>query len=213
MFEMFAGAFGIGIAMSVPVGAFVIAASKRAITAGFRPAIVFTFGSLLGDAVYALLAYLGLAALLAANDGLRLALWLLGGAWLCWLGRDALRTRIDLNQLQNPPSTESTRQGFVSGFGLTMLNPLAIGGWMALAGSFFAGWRADWLPLYPFGLLAITTMLFGSLVYFVIFLGLLSWTRRFIRPRLLTAASILAGLTLIAFGLSAWWSAIQMIAT
>jgi len=209
--SMLLSAFGIGIAVSIPVGAYAIAAGKRAITNGFYPALIFTIGSLVGDAFYALLAYLGLAPILNSSILLRLVLWGIGGAWLCWLGWDALLTRVDEQMLSGQAEQESRWQGFVSGFGLTIFNPLAIAGWIALAGSFFAGWDSDTLPLFPFGLLAILSMMTGATIYATVYVGLLSRIRRFVNPRILTGATISAGVFLIFFGLSAWWSAGQIV--
>jgi threonine/homoserine/homoserine lactone efflux protein len=211
MLEILLSAFGLGVAVSIPVGSFTIAASRRAVTHGFGAAFIFTLGSLLADAFYVLLAYLGLAPLLAASEIVRLLLWTFGGAWLCWLGWDALRTRIDAAMLQGDVQPDRALTGFMAGLGVTLLNPVTIVGWIAVAGSFFAGWSDNWLPLYPYGLLAITGMLLGTLIYSLAVLGFLSWIRRFINPRILTGASMLAGIALILFGLGAWWSALRLI--
>lgn len=211
MFGILLTAFGIGIVVSIPVGAYTIAAGKRAITHGFYPAMIFTLGSLVGDTFYALLAYLGLAPVLNSSLLVRLILWGIGGAWLCWLGWDAIKTRVDEEMLDGTARPETNVQAFIAGFGLTIFNPLAIAGWIALAGSFFAGWDADLLPLFPFGLLAILSMIAGATVYATVYVGVLSRVRHWVNPRILTAATVSAGAFLLFFGLSAWWSAGQIV--
>src|SRR5215207_8666782 len=86
MLELILKAFILGVVVAIPVGPVSIAAARRAITYGFSPAFFFNLGSLASDGFYILLVYVGLAPLLSESETLRLILWIVGGAWLCWLG-------------------------------------------------------------------------------------------------------------------------------
>ena len=57
-----------------------------ALTAGWRDVGVALAGNLLAIAFYALATLLGLALLLAAAPSVRLAIYVLGGAYLAWVG-------------------------------------------------------------------------------------------------------------------------------
>src|SRR5262245_24429977 len=99
MLEMMIKAFVLGVVVAIPVGPVSIAAARRAITFGFLPAFLFNLGSLTSDGLYILLIYIGLAPLLSESELLRLILWIVGGAWLCWLGWEAISTRIVASEL------------------------------------------------------------------------------------------------------------------
>ncbi|NJL94156.1 MAG: LysE family transporter [Anaerolineae bacterium] len=161
MLEMLVSAFVLGVAVAIPVGPVSIAAGRRAITLGFRPALLFNLGSLTSDGLYVLLVYVGLAPLLAESAALRLVLWGVGGAWLCWLGLEAIRTRLDADVLDGAVAGEAPWRSYTAGVGITLFNPLTIAGWVALAGSFFAGWDSAWGSRVAWGWLAMVSMLVG----------------------------------------------------
>lgn len=211
MFGMLAAAFFVGLIVALPPGPVVISTGQRAIAGGFWHAFSFNLGTILADTFYALLVYFGLAALLAESDLFRLGLWLLGGAWLCKMGLDALRTRLDAAALAGAPQPSAGWRSFRAGVLITLLNPLTIVGWIALAGNFFTRWQANWPPLAAAGWLAIAAMLAGALSWVVLVGLVFSRARQVISPRLLAGLSIGSGLFLIVYGLSAWWSALDLL--
>jgi len=215
MFAMIVAAFIIGIAVAVPPGPVTISGSQRAITTGFWSAFNFYVGSIVADTLYAVLAYLiaygGLSTLDTENNTFRLALWILGGAWLIYMGIDAIRTRIDMETMRDEAGRSSRWRVFRSGLLVTLFNPLTIISWMALAGSFFASWNGDWPPVGTVGLIAVFAMLGGAMAWVLSLALLLSAVRRMISPRILKWVSVASGLFLIVYGLSAWWSALDML--
>lgn len=214
MAAMLLAAFVIGVVVAVPPGPVTIATGQRAVTGGFWPAFVFNLGSITSDALYAFAVYGGLAALLAQSALLRLALWTLGGAWLCWLGLEAIRARANLtggagSTALSAPGWRNYRDGLL----ITLFNPLTIVGWIALAGSFFARWETAWPPLETAGALAVMAMLAGSLAWVVVLALALSAARRWVSPRAVRIVSAASGAALIGYGLSAWWTALQALLT
>src|SRR5512145_1468214 len=95
MLGMIVAAFVVGLVIAMPPGPVVITTGQKAIVRGFWHAVTFNVGSVIADAFYALLVYLGLASLLADNPIFRLGLWLIGGGWLMYLGVEAMRNRIN----------------------------------------------------------------------------------------------------------------------
>lgn len=210
MFEMLITAFFIGILLGIPPGPVLVAAGRRAITFGFRPAFAFNLGAMVGNMVYALAVYFGLAPLIAENDHLRLILWTIGGAWLCWLGWESMRSRLDIEAMQAGLLRESTWRGIAGGAALMLFNPVAVIAWIAIAGNFFANWNPNWPAQDVVGLFAIGAMLGGIMVWMSGILFALAWVRRFVSPRVVGILSTGAGLFLIGMGLNGWWSALKM---
>jgi threonine/homoserine/homoserine lactone efflux protein len=171
---------------------------------------VFNLGSVTSDAIYAFGVYFGLATLLTQSVPLRLALWLLGGAWLCWLGVDALRARIDLS-VDSAALPATSWHEYRAGLLITLFNPLTIIGWIALAGSFFTRWDSAWPSLETVGALAVAAMLVGAMAWFVLLSLAFSAARRWVSPRAIRIVSVVSGLALIAYGLSAWWAALEVL--
>lgn len=212
MIAMLLAAFVIGVVVAIPPGPVTIATGQRAIVSGFWPAFVFNLGSVTSDALYAFAVYFGLAALLTQSAPLRLALWVLGGAWLCWLGLSAIRTRIDLMAEGAAPFATGWND-YRAGLLITLFNPLTIVGWIALAGNFFTRWDNTWPPLETVGALAVAAMLVGAMAWVVVLALALSAARRWVSPRAVRIVSTASGVALIGYGLSAWWAAAELLLT
>ncbi|MBI1278930.1 MAG: hypothetical protein GC179_12450 [Anaerolineaceae bacterium] len=212
MFGMLAAAFIIGIAVAIPPGAVMITGSQRAITRGFWSAFDFYLGVVTADAFYALLVYFGLSTLFKDSVAFKLILWILGGAWLCWLGIGAIRTRIEFNTADDSTIGHARWRVMRDGLLITLFNPLTIVSWIALAGNFFETlWRPEWPVRESVGLLAIIAMLVGTQTWALGIAGILSAVRKMISPHILHIVSIISGIFLIIYGLSGWWSALNLL--
>lgn len=211
MLGMIFAAFLVGLVVSMPPGPVVISTGQKAIAGGFWHAFTFNVGSLLADSVYALLVYFGLAAALAENPVFRLGLWVIGGGWLIYLGLDAMRQRVAVAATGGSAALETGWPNFRSGLLLTLFNPLVVVGWMAIAGNFFSTWNDHWPPLETVGLLALVVMLAGAMAWVLLVALVFSRVRRRISPRLLRLISVGSGLFLVIYGLSAWWSALDLL--
>ncbi len=211
MFGMLAAAFIIGIAVAIPPGAVMITGSQRAITRGFWSAFDFYLGVVAADAFYALLVYFGLSTLFKDSVAFKLILWILGGAWLCWLGIGAIRTRVEFSTTVDNTIGRARWRVMRDGFLITLFNPLTIVSWIALAGNFFQTlWRPEWPAQASVGLLAIIAMLVGTQTWALGIAGILSSIRKMISPRVLHWVSVVSGVFLIVYGLSGWWSAVNL---
>ena len=211
MIGMILAAFMIGVVVAISPGPVTMVTGQRAIAHGFWNAIIFNLGSIISDAFYALASFTVLSTLMSTSVVAQLVLWILGGAWLGYMGIDTIRTRVDLNQLDEQVARQTSWSNFRAGFLMTLFNPLTIAGWLALAGSFFAQWRAEWPPKDTFGLLAVLVMLVGAMTWVVVMVGVLSSVRRFVSPRLVRWISVGCGVFLIAYGISAWGAAAALI--
>lgn len=157
MTTLFVSAFLLGLIFNATPGAVFAETVKQGVHGGFRPALAVQIGSLVGDALWAVLGLVGIGLLLQL-DALRLPIGIAGVAYLLWLARDAWRAAgrefsLDLGG-------EAQRQrALKSGVMLSVTNPQNVAYWAALGsamgavgvaaptsadyGVFFAGFMAS----------------------------------------------------------------------
>jgi len=121
MLTLFTSSLLLGIVFCAPPGAIAAEAIRRGFAKGFRPALFVEFGSLVGDATWALVALVGLA-VLVQNPIVRLPLALLGAAMLIYLARGAL---LDAYQA----TLDRTRRAFIADL---LWGGVAVGGMLLL---------------------------------------------------------------------------------
>jgi threonine/homoserine/homoserine lactone efflux protein len=102
---------------------------RRGLTGGFRPALLVQLGSLIGDAVWALIGLTGLV-LLLAQDSVRVPLTIACAAYLVWLGVKLFRNclgeaSVGVNDILDQNGTTFRRT--VSGTTLRNVTNLAVG--------------------------------------------------------------------------------------
>lgn len=129
MLAIFLAALLFGFAFNVSPGAVFSETLRRGLTGGFRPALLVQLGSLIGDAVWALLGLTGLA-LLLGYEQVRIPLTLACAAYLAWLGVQGLR------DAWSPPlaaedAGEQGRNAFGAGAAISLSNPKNVVYWGA----------------------------------------------------------------------------------
>lgn len=171
---------------------------------GRRSGIVFGLGCALGCLSHTLLAVIGVGAILAASPMAFTALKWAGGAYLIWLGTQALRhagaVRIegsDSNQSQ--PAAESLGRTFSKGLVANAINPKVVLFFLSFLPQFVDTSRGSMeLQLGLLGLLftAQAAVLFGLLGYFSGSVG--GWINR--KPQVGVWLDRLAGTVFVALG-------------
>ncbi len=127
----------VGFVVSVPLGPVAAVTIRMALRRDRRTALALAVGSGAVDSVYAVLAYLGVAQILAREPRAMTAMYAIGAVVLAVLGVQSLRER--------PPPADShadpagLARGLATGALLTATNPAAILLWIGLAGTAFAG--------------------------------------------------------------------------
>ena len=92
---------------------------------GIRAGLGAVLGTLLGDFTFMVAAVAGLAAVMNANPVLFQALQWFGAAYLCWMGIQLLRAKVD----GGPAAQEERKSGWVyfrQGFAVSLTNPKVI---------------------------------------------------------------------------------------
>ena len=169
---------------------------------GRRAGIVFGLGCALGCLSHTALAVIGVGAILAASPMAFTALKWAGGAYLIWLGFQALRhagaVRVDgSNSIQAP--AESLRRTFSKGLVANAINPKVVLFFLSFLPQFVDVSRGSMeLQLGLLGLLftAQAAVLFGLLGYFSGSVG--GWINR--KPQVGKWLDRLAGTVFIALG-------------
>ena len=136
MLTIFFYALVFGFVFCLSPGAVLAETLRRGLLHGFTPALLVQFGSLVGDAVWAVIGLTGIA-LLIQHDAVRVPLTVVCALYLAWLG---IRSLIDARKLpESDAAPASTRQNALAvGAAISLANPKNIVYWGAL-GSALSG--------------------------------------------------------------------------
>lgn len=136
MLTIFFYALVFGFVFCLSPGAVLAETLRRGLLHGFIPALLVQIGSLVGDAVWAVIGLTGIA-LLIQHDAVRVPLTIVCALYLAWLG---VRSLIDAWHLPAPSHApaSSGRNALAVGAAISLANPKNIIYWGAL-GSALSG--------------------------------------------------------------------------
>jgi threonine/homoserine/homoserine lactone efflux protein len=196
----------IGLSVAAPLGPIGILCINRSLIEGPRMGFICGLGAAAADALYALAGTVALSAIAQWVVDDRVALRIMGGIFLVYLGaRTFMRPTILL-----PPPGKATsllppgaHSAFMSTFLLTLANPMTMLGFAAV----FAG-----VGVAPASLLngvdsaaaaLVVGVFVGSALWWLLLSSLIGRLRAYIGPATLTLINRIAGTVLTAFGLYA----------
>lgn len=188
----------LGLAVAAPVGPIGVLCIQRSMAAGFWAGFSGGIGTALADAVYALLAAAGFAALATVTDGTA-GQWLRwgGAAFMAWLGWRTMVTPVATGAAVAGGADRPWRL-FAATFALTMSNPATILSFVAL----FAGLGlAEDASAAAVGA-AVGGVFLGSLLWWAILAGGVSALRQRMNDRWKAWINRFAGAVLIAFAVA-----------
>jgi L-lysine exporter family protein LysE/ArgO len=187
----------LGLSLAAPIGPINAAQLDKGIKKGFWHAWIFGWGAILADAVYMTLVYFGVVHFLEMPF-MKTFLWLFGFFVLTYTGIESVLSAGKL-VVDEPNAKQSHFSSFISGFLMSISNPLTILFWLGIYGSILANTAAKYDIQH--------LLLYSS----AIFLGLLVWDfsmaiiassfRRFLSKPILIIISTFSGLSLIGFGI------------
>jgi chemosensory pili system protein ChpE len=174
MMVLFVSAFALGIAFSAPPGAVSAEVWRRDLADGFRPAFLVAVGSLLGDAVWAMVALAGAAFIVVSEVGW-VALGIAGAIVLMTLALQALAS-VRRPRLVVPTGRAAAGHGhFATGVVISLAKPYAVAFWVGAGGGVsgtLAGGGREGLGVF-FGGFMLGTLLWALLVS-----ALIGWAHR-----------------------------------
>jgi len=130
MLTLFITAFALGMVFNASPGAVFAETVRQGVRGGFRPALAVQIGSLVGDALWAVLGLAGVG-LLMQLDALRVPVGIAGVIYLLWLARDAWMAA-GREFSVSPEAPAATRRALRSGVAISVTNPGNVAYWAAL---------------------------------------------------------------------------------
>jgi L-lysine exporter family protein LysE/ArgO len=203
--NIFLGYIFLGLSLAAPIGPVNAAQMDKGIKSGFFQAWLLGLGALTADIVYMLAVYLGVVKFLE-TPFIQSFLWLFGFFVLMYTG---IETIISSGKIVlEHRGGESGFKSFVSGFLMSISNPLTILFWLGIYGSVLAKTASSYgtseLFLYSFGIIL------GLVLWDIVMAAISSSFRKLLTTRLLTIISIISGLSLIGFALFFGYQALEL---
>lgn len=187
----------LGLSLAAPIGPVNAAQMDKGIKHGFFNAWVLGLGSVTADLIYMLAVFLGLAHLIEIPI-VKAFLWLFGFFVLVYTGIEGLLSSRSMG-LSNSRGKESLQKSFVTGFLMSISNPLTILFWLGIYGSVLAKTAA----MYDFEQLLFysSAIIIGLLIWDISMAFVASGARKLLTAKFLTTITLISSLSLIGFGL------------
>ncbi|MEZ4635512.1 MAG: LysE family transporter [Caldilineaceae bacterium] len=192
--ELYFRSLVLGFAIAAPVGPIGILCIQRTLRNGRVYGLVSGLGAATADAVYGVIAALGLSVLSQWLTAQSRPLGIVGGLLLLYLGVQAFRAAPAVDQNDLPPAALLSAYGSV--VLLTITNPMTILSFAVI----FGGMAANVTPSTTTLLVMPLGVFTGSALWWLTLSGGVSLLRRRLRPQHLRRINQLAGLLLCGFG-------------
>lgn len=175
----FLNGFLIGIAIAAPVGPIALLCIKRTLLHGGRIGISTGLGAATADSLYGTIAVLGISTIIDFINGHNLEFRIFGGFVLILLALHAYKA--DPHDITKSPDAKSVLSAFVSGFFLTLTNPLTLIAFLTAFAAFGIGGedatKKDTITL-------IGGVLAGSSIWWLFLNSLILFCRKKVSARL-----------------------------
>lgn len=187
-----------GLSLSAPIGPINAAQLDKGLRGGFLHAWAVGLGALSADIIYMLLVYFGMVHLLDAPF-VKAFLWLFGFFVLVYTGVESIKHSGEISTTEMRGIDSSLFKSFLSGFLMSLFNPLSILFWLGIYGSILAK-AANEYPMHQL-LLYSGAIVLGILLWDITMAAASSTFRKLLTIRVLQSISVLSGLSLVGFGL------------
>lgn len=188
----------LGISLAAPVGPVNAAQLDTGIKNGFFHAFIFGFGALSADILYMIMVYFGVGQFID-SPYIKIFLWTFGCFVLTYTGIENLLTLNKIKINMSSGKRIRLRQALLSGFLISLLNPLTILFWLGIYGSILAqtsvSLQDDQLIIFSLAIIV------GVILWDTIIAFLSSGARKYLSTRFLIIISLLSSLSMIAFGI------------
>jgi L-lysine exporter family protein LysE/ArgO len=188
----------LGLSLAAPIGPINAAQLDRGIKNGFMHSWMVGIGAMIADMLYMLAVYMGVVQFLEIPI-VKTFLWLFGFFVLIYTGIECILGAGKMVSESRKRKKESIMKSFLSGFLMSVSNPLTILFWLGIYGSVLA----KTVHTYDTSqLLLYSGAIFSGIILWDVTMALLASTfRKYLTTTILTWISIASGLSLIGFGL------------
>lgn len=197
----------LGLSLSAPIGPVNAAQLDKGIRGGFMHAWLVGIGAVAADILYMLLVYFGVVHFLNTSF-MKTFLWLFGFFILMYTGIDSIKQagKVSLSDMRGG---EPLMKSFLTGFIMSVTNPLSILFWLGIYGSVLAQAASAGtqdLIVHSSGVIS------GLVLWDITMAGFASVFRKLLTERILVWISILSGISLIGFALYFGYEAALLLA-
>lgn len=193
--ELYITGMVIGLMASAPVGPVNVMAIRRAAHYGFLPGFIAGMGAVLADGVFALGAAFGVTTIAEFVERNEIPIQSIGGLLLILFGISVFRSHPHLKG--GSDGGPSSWRGLAASFAMTITNPGAILGFIAIFGSL--GQRAPAPGDYIGALALVAGVLTGALCWWAGLSATISKLRNRLNDDVLSAINHVAGIVLLVF--------------
>lgn len=193
--ELYLKYFLLGLAIAMPVGAITVEMTKQGLKNGFMHGWAVGLGGMTVDGLLILAMYAGFATFLSLPY-VQMPLWLVGAAFLAYLGYDSIRNA----DHDITPADEKTQKSLARTYRNGLLVAVSPGNlifWVSVFGTVLSDSYNDSNPV-AFAL-AAAGVLSGILLHDVGLLSIVAVSRRVLKRTAIKWVSVAAGLLLIGF--------------
>ncbi len=187
----------LGLSLAAPIGPVNSEAIRRGLAQGFWGAFSIRFGAAIANVLCLTFAYLGMASIINIPS-IRLFIWIVGSAMLLIMGYRSMKSgfqEIAIGENLKKPGANTVVLGFILG----IANPFAFVWWFGVFGAVMGA--NDTFEMSFMEYLNCMTMLIGILSWSLFLAFSLSYARNFMTRKGIRIVSILAGASLMYFGL------------
>lgn len=195
---VFFGYVFLGLSLAAPIGPVNAAQLDKGIKSGFFQSWLVGLGAICADMIYMIAVYLGIIHFLEIPF-MQAFLWSFGSFVLIYTGIEGMYHARKADIYDQRQEEVTSMKSFLSGFLISISNPLTILFWFGIYGSILVKTSSDYSTMYM--MLYSCAIFLGLLLWDITMAGLASSFRKFLSERLLILTSLISGLTLIGFGI------------
>ena len=188
----------LGVSLAAPIGPVNAAQLDTGIKNGFFHAWIFGIGALAADVLYMIMVYFGIGQIIDFPP-VKLFLWSFGCFVLTYTGVESLLSLHKIELSLRYGKKNRLRRSLLSGFFMSLLNPLTILFWLGIYGSVLAEsaktFAGNQIIINSVAIIA------GIILWDTIMATISSGARRLLSIRLLKIISIISSLSMIGFGI------------
>ncbi|WP_084544071.1 LysE family transporter [Paenisporosarcina indica] len=188
----------LGVSLAAPVGPVNAAQLDTGIKNGFFNAWIFGLGALSADVLYMILVYFGVGQIID-YPLIQIILWAFGCFVLTYTGVESLLTLHKIEIDLKLGKKVRLKRSLISGFFMSLLNPLTILFWLGIYGSVLAE-NSKNLSMNQIIIYSIAIIV-GIILWDTIMATISSGARRLLSTKLLKIISIISALSMIGFGI------------
>jgi threonine/homoserine/homoserine lactone efflux protein len=197
----------LGLSLAAPIGPVNAAQLDKGIKHGFLSSWLVGIGAFVADGIYMVAVYIGVVNFLETSF-MQTFLWLFGSFVLIYTGVESIVSAgphiSRTNKVREP-----LYKSFLSGFFISISNPLTILFWLGIYGSVLAKTAAtssqEQLIMYS------CAIFLGLLIWDVTMAGISSSFKKFFTDKMITFISVISGISLIGFGIYFGFEAIKLL--